>query len=188
MNYLAHLALSERNWVSYCGSLLPDFAPVSQWQNIPIEMRNAVEQHLLIDSFIDGHQLCKEYRGKYLSQYPRHGGIVMDVVFDHFLARHWDRYYPETLVQFCDAFYFEMERYIEEIPERLQRFIKGLLEYRWLEYYGTMQGVEQSLLSISRRIKSPQHFHRYPAIIEENYEMLEFCFLQFYPELLAELS
>ena len=60
MNYLAHLYFAKPTADSHFGNLLGDFGGRRHVNGLPITVKNALENHYLVDRFTDAHPLVKE--------------------------------------------------------------------------------------------------------------------------------
>jgi len=112
----------------------------------------------------------------------------VDVFYDHFLARHWQRYTELPLEDFTRQVYTTLLPHMASYPERLQRLLPRMAADDWLASYAEIESVDAALHGIARR------FQRYPRAVvltdgvQElllNYAALEQHFLDFFPELLG---
>ena len=91
MNYLAHLLLGDRGPQWLVGSLMADFVKGRLPDTMEPALRHGIVLHRRIDAGTDTHPLVVECRGLFPAERRRYAGILTDIVFDHVLARGWER-------------------------------------------------------------------------------------------------
>ena len=67
-----------------------DFVKGSDYENYPIEIKNGILLHRQIDSFTDAHPIVLKSKKRLHTHYGHYSGIVVDIFYDHFLAKNWD--------------------------------------------------------------------------------------------------
>jgi len=99
MNYLAHLHLGGQRPGQLLGSLYGDFVKGRLQGQFAPEVEAAIQLHRRIDVFTDRHPLVDVALGRFSDTRRRYAGIVLDVFFDHCLARDWALYADQPLEQ-----------------------------------------------------------------------------------------
>src|ERR1051325_985247 len=105
MNYLAHVYLSHETPEAITGAMLGDFVKGRVPDRWGAQVRSAILRHRAIDRYTDEHALVRAGRLLIGSAPRRFAGILLDVFYDHFLARRWSRYYDRPLVEFTRSVY-----------------------------------------------------------------------------------
>lgn len=155
MNYLAHLLLSGDELDIQVGGLLGDFVKgplVSAW---PADIEFGIRLHRQIDSLTDRHPAFVAATQNLEPPWRRYRGILLDVYFDHLLARRWQEFHPEPLPIFCRRFYRHLAQYRSELPPRVQHFCDRAPEVSWLESYARADKVPVMLDNVGRRLRRP---------------------------------
>lgn len=189
MNYLAHAFLARATPELLTGGMLGDFVK-GEWQllDYPPDIRAGIRLHRAIDRFTDAHPAVLASRALISPQRRRFAGILVDVFYDHYLARHWHRFSNEPLGDFTEHVYSTLWPQRAAFPERLQRILPWMRADDWLASYGEIESVDAALRGIARR------FARYPraAVLADgatellnNYDALERRFHDFFPEVQA---
>lgn len=96
MNFLAHLHLAHLADSSLSGNLLADFVrgdPAGEW---PADVVEGIFMHRRIDVLTDNLPEVAEAKGWFRPETRRVAPITLDVMWDHFLSRHWAQLSPET--------------------------------------------------------------------------------------------
>jgi len=86
MNLLAHLYLSKDINDLMIGNFIGDFVKGNQYLNYSAEIQNGILLHREIDSFSDMHEAHKATRDRFRKGFGLHSGVVVDIVYDHYLA------------------------------------------------------------------------------------------------------
>ena len=95
MNYLAHLLLADDTDASRIGNLLGDFATgtiESLAERYPPEILRGIKMHRAVDRFTDSHEVFKHARNLLAPGRRRFAGIIIDIIFDHYLCKLCSRY------------------------------------------------------------------------------------------------
>jgi acyl carrier protein phosphodiesterase len=184
MNYLAHLHLGGDAPAQLLGSLYGDFVKgplAGQW---PADIEAAIRLHRRIDVFTDSHPLQEQARARFPAERRRYAGILLDVFFDHCLARHWADYAAEPLPIFTGRVYQVLNAEVH-LPERLALIAPRMAAQDWLGSYQEFAVLEQVVAAIDRRLSRPGLLAGGMAELERLYQPLLEDFRQFYPELQA---
>jgi acyl carrier protein phosphodiesterase len=182
MNYLAHLHLGGDAPAQLLGSLYGDFVKgplTGQW---PADIEAAIRLHRRIDVFTDSHPLQVQARARFPAERRRYAGILLDVFFDHCLARNWADYAAEPLPQFTGRVY-QVLKAEPRLPERLALIVPRMAAQDWLGSYREFAVLEQVVAGIDRRLSRPGLLAGGMAELERLYQPLLEDFRQFYPEL-----
>jgi acyl carrier protein phosphodiesterase len=182
MNYLAHLHLGGNDPQQLLGSLYGDFVKGPLAGRFPVELEAAIQLHRRIDAFTDRHPLIEQARSRFPAERRRTSGILLDLFFDHCLARDWGDFADEPLAQFTARVYRLLAAQ-PELPERLAFIAPRMAAQDWLGSYSDFSVLEQVLLGMSRRLSRPQLLAGAMSELERLYQPLSADFREFYPEL-----
>ena len=89
MNFLAHSALAFDDPALLAGQFAGDFARGTDLSRFPPRVAAGIRLHRRVDALSDAHPAAVAARRGFEPPLRRHAGIVLDVVFDHLLARAW---------------------------------------------------------------------------------------------------
>lgn len=184
MNYLAHLHLGGDAPQQLLGSLYGDFVKGTLEGRFPPVLEAAIRLHRQIDSYTDSHPLVLAALARFPRERRRFAGIVLDVFFDHCLARHWGEYAERPLAQFTGDFY-KVLLAEPELPGRLARIAPFMAADDWLGAYGDFAVLEQVFQGIARRLSRPEGMTGMMDEVERLYTPLLADFREFYPQLQA---
>ena len=189
MNFLAHAFLSRSSPELLIGGLLGDFVKGRErLQQYSLAVCAGIHLHRAIDRYTDAHAIVHASCALISPARRRFAAILVDVFYDHFLARHWQRYADLPLEEFTQQVYSTLLPHIASYPERLQRILPRMAADDWLASYAEIESVDAALHAIARR------FQRYPRAVVladgvqellHHYAAFEQHFLDFFPELLG---
>jgi acyl carrier protein phosphodiesterase len=182
MNYLAHLHLGGQRPGQLLGSLYGDFVKGRLQGQFDPEIEAAIQLHRSIDVFTDRHPLVDAALSRFSITRRRYAGIVLDVFFDHCLARDWALYADQPLELFTSGVYRVLSAE-PQLPERLARIAPHMMANDWLGSYREFEVLEQVLRGISRRLTKPEELAAAMQELRVLYEPLSEDFRLFYPQL-----
>lgn len=166
------------------GQMLGDFLEPGWKQTIPARVQAGVRLHQQIDHFTDTHELFGVSRRRLPQPYRRYGGVIIDVFYDHILARRWDAISPdEDLPTFVARAYATLERRHADLTQRLQRTLPAIVRYDWLTAYQEIDGISRALRGLSRRLSFENPMAEAAQFLERDYSGYEADFIDFFPEL-----
>ncbi len=184
MNYLAHLHLGGEAPAQLLGSLYGDFVKGPLKGRWPADIEAAIALHRRIDAFTDSHPLQARARSRFPAARRRYAGILLDLFFDHCLARDWARYAEQPLEQFSARVYRLLAQE-SELPGRLALIAPRMAAQDWLASYRDFAVLEQVLVAMQRRLSRPEGLAGAMAELEQLYRPLSEDFREFYPQLQA---
>lgn len=182
MNYLAHLHLGGEQPEQLLGSLYGDFVKGRLEGRFPPQIEAAIRLHRRIDAFTDSHPLIERARARFPVERRRTAGILLDLFFDHCLARHWPDYASEPLPVFTAKVYAVLGAETQ-LPERLAVIAPRMAAQDWLGSYRDFAMLEQVLWGMRRRLSRPQLLDGAMDELALLYELLSEDFRVFYPQL-----
>jgi len=188
VNYLAHLLLSPEDDLSRLGNIMADFMRDVKREALPIEVWNGIQLHRLVDIYTDSHEVVRDLRRQFSPERRRFAGIILDVVFDHFLIKHWKKYSSSSFHTFVDKCYQDLLQNRSIIPSRMEFVVGWMIKQDWIRSYAELENVGRALDGLAGRLKLEHGFHGSIEEIEAHYLIIEKGFLKFFPELLEHVE
>lgn len=188
MNYLAHIALSGADPLFLLGNFAGDFIKGRNLSRFPKRMQDGVIAHRFIDSFTDQHPIVKECSRVFQPVIGRYSGIVIDILFDHFLSVHWHQFYVQPLPNCISNTHLLLQSYSAVLPPRAQRMLASLRYQRYLSIYISYWGLQKVFRRMALRTSLPDVTGDIMNILHEQYQELELKFLSFYPDLVQNVD
>jgi acyl carrier protein phosphodiesterase len=185
MNYLAHIYLARHSDEAMLGALLGDFVKPHTDSRFSAAMEAEIVTHRKVDSFTDSHPLVLGAKQLFAGPSRRYAGILLDVFYDHLLARDWSRYCDEPLADFIGRFYGALARHANALPENLSLAAPRMIEQDWLGSYVDYAGVEIAIRRISTRLSRNGELLRDGlADLKANDAQIAAGFHAFFPQLI----
>ncbi|MFD2168260.1 ACP phosphodiesterase [Thalassotalea euphylliae] len=184
MNYLAHLFLSPNQSQVRVGNLMGDFVKGNKLDYLPPPMEVGVYLHRHIDKFTDQHPSVEPLKSLLSKERRRFSGIIADVTFDHFLAKHFEKFSSDTLEVFAQQCYEELAANKTHMPEKMALMVTRMISGNWLLAYREPVAIADALNGISRRIRFENKLMGAGEEVMPAYQVYEQAFLDFFPELI----
>ena len=183
MNFLAHLYLSPDTPDALIGSLLGDFVkgPVER-AGYNDEITRAIRLHRAIDTFTDAHPVFAASKARVSPARRRYAGILVDLFYDHFLARHWHDYHGQHLETFAADIYGMLLDRAAGLPEPAGRMVTFMARQDWLVSYREVDAVGAALERMGRRLTRGNALLGSIEDLESAYAGFEADFRAFMPE------
>lgn len=183
MNYLAHLFLAHRSPEGLAGCFLGDFVKGRLGGDCDPALGRGIRLHRRIDSFTDAHRATAASRRRFTGPRRRYAGIIVDLAYDHFLARHWDRYAGQPLEGFAASAYRALASQRDRLPEVPRAVLARMIEGDWLCGYRRMAGLEAACEGVALRLRHGAALAGACDEIRAHYGALEEDFRRFFPDL-----
>ena len=145
MNFLAHALLSGDEDADRIGGLMGDFIKGPLPAGLPPELAFGVALHRAIDSFADRHPAFAASRARVSPARRRVSGVLVDLFYDHLLARDWTDHGPGTLADYTVGLYASLEAYSGVLPEKANEIAELMTRNDWLGSYRTIAAVGQAI-------------------------------------------
>ena len=162
MNYLAHLALTPkvsdtvRQDALRVGNLLGDFVKGTESSlrlQLPTDLVDGILLHRGIDKFTDAHPAFLASKALLAPERRRYAGIVLDIIYDHFLSIHWSTYHDQPLNEFIKYVYAIIDNNKEWQLGKLKEIFPHMKSENWLSRYHNIEGIEKTFRRVATRGK-----------------------------------
>lgn len=186
MNYLAHAYLSNNNTDLLVGNFIADHIRGNQFNHLSEGIIEGIKLHRRIDAYTDQHPLFKSSKRIFYNGYEKYSGILVDIYFDHFLARDFDKHALIDLGEFSDKVYKVYRDNEKHLPESSSRFLSYVIKNNIYQSYGTKEGISQVLYHLSHRIGHDVSLHESMQLFTDNFDDLQGNFNEFIKDLKKE--
>ncbi|CAI9397286.1 MULTISPECIES: ACP phosphodiesterase [Citrobacter] len=187
MNFLAHLHLAHLADSSLSGNLLADFVRGNPQSNFAPDVVDGIFMHRRIDVMTDNLPEVREAREWFRSETRRVAPITLDVMWDHFLSRHWAQLSPDFPLQaFVRYAHAQVEIILPESPPRFVNLNNYLWSEKWLERYRDMDFIQDVLNGMASRRPRLDALRDSWYDLDTHYDALEARFWQFYPRMMEQ--
>lgn len=185
MNYLAHLHLATHTQSSLTGNLLGDFVKGSLPSTLGPAFDEGIWLHRKIDAFTDAHPEHRAAVACFEVPWRRFGGILVDMLYDHWLSLHWSQFGEVPLPRFLQQSYGQLLADHQRLPDGLPVALKRMAEQNWIASYRHREGLGRALNGIGHRLRRPILLGDALTTLDEaSWHSGEQGFLRFYPQLM----
>lgn len=184
MNFLAHIYLSFDDPQITLGNFMADSIRGRDYLQFPKRIQKGVLLHRAIDTFTDTHPITRKSSKRLHSRYRHYSMVIVDIYYDHFLARNWDSYSDISLESFTDNFYTLLEENLHLMPETVQQMTPYMITDNWLLSYREVEGIHRVLKGLNRRTGLKSGMDQAVEELEDFYGEFEAEFTAFFDELI----
>lgn len=179
VNYLFHLYLSPDTPAELVGSILGDFVKGRLDTTYAPDVTRGIVLHRRVDSFAYDHPAVRRSRLRIDDSYGHCRGVLVDVYYDHFLARTWDSHHPVPLPVFARHVYAALQSNLQGLPPSMQQMATRMIAHDWLTSYRDEAVVARVLERLSLRLRRPNPLASGAGELRRNYAGLEEDFEEF---------
>lgn len=184
MNYLAHIYLSGENDLVTIGNFIADGIKGKNYKKRQKDIQIGVLLHRHIDTFTDAHKTVRKSTKRLHEKYGHYSGVIVDILYDHFLAKNWKNYSDVPLDDYVNSFYDSLEIHFDILPLRIQKMMPYMIADNWLLNYASIEGISRVLDGMNRRTKNRSGMDKAVNELEEFYNEFENEFTLFFDELI----
>ncbi|WP_418603802.1 ACP phosphodiesterase [Hwangdonia sp.] len=184
MNYLAHIYLSGENDLVTIGNFMADGIKGKKYKKYAKDIQIGILLHRHIDTFTDAHKTVRKSTKRLHKKYGHYSGIIVDILYDHFLAKNWSRYSDIPLEDYANTFYDSLEEHYHILPIRIQKMMPFMIADNWLLNYASVEGIQRVLEGMNRRTKNRSGMDKAVNELEVFYTDFEAEFTSFFEELI----
>lgn len=182
MNYLAHAFLSKNNRDLLIGNFIADHLRGNDFSTFSKEIAEGIYMHRRIDSFTDSHPQFRASKRLFYKGFEKYSGILVDIYFDHFLAKSFDKYSETPLQLFSENVYKIYSEHEPILPKTSSGFLGYVIKNNVYHAYSNIEGIERVLFHLSHRIKHRAQLDESVPLFKENESDLQENFEIFFED------
>tara|TARA_B110000003_G_scaffold31052_1_gene28977 strand:+ start:7478 stop:8035 length:558 start_codon:yes stop_codon:yes gene_type:complete len=133
------------------GNFIADHIKGNNFAHLDPEIQKGIKLHREIDTFTDSHKITKLSKRRLHKRYGLYSGIIIDIFYDHYLAKKWNEYSAIPLEVYVSAFYKLLEGHKQILPEKTLQLMPFMIQYNWLNNYQYKEGIKNVLEGMNRR-------------------------------------
>ena len=184
MNFLAHIYLSGNNEQLILGNLIADAVKGKQINNFNEDIIKGIRLHRLIDNFTDHHIVFKSSVNRLEPVYKKYASVIIDIYYDHFLAKNYHKYSGISLSQTAHTAYNILIRNYDILPLRSKRMLPYMVTQNWLEGYAYLTDLQRVFNGMSRRASFVSGMENAIFDLKKDYAAYENEFNLFFPDII----
>ncbi|WP_298895038.1 acyl carrier protein phosphodiesterase [uncultured Psychroserpens sp.] len=185
MNFLAHIYLSQDDDLITIGNFIADGIRGKRYKKFPLGIQKGILLHRQIDTYTDAHPTVRQSTKRLHKNYGHYSGVIVDILYDHFLAKNWSSYSDIPLHDYVDKFYDLMGMHFDSLPSRIQKMMPHMIAGNWLLSYAEIEGIQKVLDGMNRRTQNKSGMNTATVELKEFYTEFETEFTSFFEELRA---
>ncbi len=149
----------------------------------PARVISGIRLHRAIDVYTDAHPEVLAAKAFLPSPYRRYAGILLDMWFDHCLARDFPDWSRQPLPEYSEALRALLQRQDELLTPALRRF-RAYMEANDLPAgYADRAVLGRALAGIGQRLSRANPLDTALPVLLEHEDELRRCFEVFFPQL-----
>lgn len=184
MNFLAHIYLSGDNELITVGNFMADGIRGNKYKKYSKDIQIGILLHREIDTFTDAHPIVRQSTKRLHKNYSHYSGVIVDILYDHFLAKNWMDYSNIPLEIYTEKFYETIQSNFEILPPRTQKMMPFMMADNWLLNYASIEGIQRVLNGMNRRTKYISGMDKATVELLDYYQEFENEFTLFFKELI----
>jgi acyl carrier protein phosphodiesterase len=186
MNFLAHLYLSGDNPKIRVGNFIGDFVKGKNLADrFNSDIAKGISLHREIDWFTDTHLVVKQSKDRLRPKYRHYSGVIVDIFYDHFLAKNFNKYSTILLPDFAEMCYETIQQHDAILPEEVKHMLPYMVNGNWLVNYSKLEGIQKALSGMARRTRFESKMEESVTDLRQSYEDFKKEFQIFFPDLIS---
>lgn len=183
MNFLAHIYLSGEDELVRIGNFMADGIRGHDYLAYHPKIQKGIILHRAIDTFTDAHPIFRKSKHRLHEKYGHYSGVIIDIFYDHFLAKNWSVYSNEKLETTARSFYESLQSNYDQLTERTKGMMPYMIARNWLVSYATIEGLAMILFQMDHRTKNRVAMDESIVELKEFYFEFEDEFTHFFEEI-----
>ncbi|MBC7495425.1 MAG: DUF479 domain-containing protein [Flavobacterium sp.] len=184
MNFLAHIYLSGNDDFIKIGNFMADGIRGKDYLNFSEQIKKGILLHRQIDTFTDAHPIFRTSKHRLHQNYGHYSGVIIDIFYDHFLAKNWKTYSSVNLDDYTKNFYNLIEQHDTFLTLRAKNMMPHMIKNNWLLSYQTISGIEKILIQMDYRTQNLSKMRFSVAELKLYYNEFETEFSLFFAEII----
>ena len=165
------------------GNFIADSIQGNRFDGLTENIIKGITLHRKIDSYTDSHPIYLTSKHRFSKDFDKYSGILMDIFYDHFLAKNFSNFSPIPLQKHATNIYQILGENEIYLPEHAKRFYGYMTERNILVNYGTLDGIETVLTHLSHRIRRRFQLQDAMPLLKKEYVEIEEEFMVFFVHL-----
>ena len=188
MNHLAHLYLSSDKEEEMVGQFIADAVKGNDFNLYRPDIRQGILLHRWVDSFTDTHDLVKELRAEYRPKLGLYSGVLIDLVFDYFLAKDFQIHSGIKLEEFQQFTFSVLNKHEDHFPEKMKKYFFHMKDKEFMMKYAHPVEMADIVRQMGKRIPRGESLLAAGDFFEDYVEMASAYFPTFFEELKREFE
>lgn len=189
MNYLVHFLLAGDDDELRLGNVLGDYVKGRverfEHQGVTERILTGIRMHRAIDAFSDRHHAVLRSKRILAPEYGRLSGVIVDVFYDHVLARRWAEHHPRPLAAYTQEVYRTLRDNLHRLPDAVHPLVHAMSRGDWLRAYADRHGIDRALQGMAARRPVAAGIGTAGRMLAGHFDSFSADFDEFLPDLRA---
>jgi acyl carrier protein phosphodiesterase len=115
-------------------------------------------------------------------------GVIVDVFYDHVLARRWAEIHTRPLGEYTQEIYHTLNSNLHRLPAPVHPLIMAMSRGDWLRGYASPRGIERALQGMAHRRPVAAEIATAGRLVTEHFDRFSDDFDEFLPDLRARCA
>ena len=162
--------------------MISDFVKGKKQFDYASGIHRGIRLHRAIDDFTDTHEAIKEIKEFFRADYRLYSGAFTDIVLDYYLANDEREFVNEkALLDFSQRVYTSLNNQVATLPQAFIPFFDAMKKHDFLYHYRFQWGIRNSFEGMVRRAAYIHDAGKAFAIFQENIQLIQPYYDQFFP-------
>lgn len=184
MNFLAHIFLSFGDDEITIGNFIADSIRGRRYTQYPEKIQHGILLHRAIDTYTDSHPITRQSSRRLRPNHGHYSSVIVDIFYDHYLAKNWAHYSDIPLEKFTADFYDLLNKNYSVLPHGIQHMMPYMIADNWLLNYQYKEGIGRVLRGMHRRTQNKSKMPFAIHDLEAHYTVFEEEFTALFEELI----
>lgn len=153
------------------------------YENFAEKLKTGILLHRFIDSYTDSHPIFRQSTKKLHKNYSHYSGVLVDMFYDHFLAKNWVNYSDKPLNDYVQNFYVLLQKNYNILTDKIKYLLPYMVEGNWLYNYQFIDELEVILSQMDHRTKNKSKMRYATKDLQLHYHEFEKEFTLFFEEI-----
>ncbi len=155
----------------------------SSYKKYALPLQKGILLHRAIDTYTDAHPTVRKSTKRLHPKYHHYSGIIVDILYDHFLAKNWSVYCKTPLADYVADFYALLEKNSDKLTPSILQMMPYMIADNWLLSYAHIDGIATVLRNMDRRTKNNSGMRHAVEDLLDHYIAFEAEFTKFFSDL-----
>ncbi len=170
------------------GNFIADVIKGHHYEHFNKGIQTGIIIHREIDSYTDAHPIVRKSKRRLHERYRHYDGVIIDILYDHFLAKNWSKYSEIPLDIYANSVYNLLQENHAILPEKIKQYLPSMISQNWLLKYESISGISYILKGMNKRTNGRSKMDLASEDLVEHYKELDQDFQAFFTDLENHLS
>jgi acyl carrier protein phosphodiesterase len=151
-------------------------------------VRIGIQMHRTIDAFSDRHPAVHRSKRILTPEYGKLSGVIVDMFYDHVLARRWAEHHPRPLSVYTQDVYRTLRGNLHRMPAAVHPLVDAMSRGDWLQGYASQRGIARALQGMAARRSVAAEIGTAGHLLSDHFDCFAADFEEFLPDLRARCA